>query len=327
MIQLQTQVQELQDAVAHLQQSNDERMGVIKDLVQQTADSVNKMSVIVNGLKLRCRTSRTPSAQNHQLSGQVQSLNDSVDELKARLTRMEKSLSDIQSQQQSTNAALSNLPQAAPRAVPPATGAQFPPARPRSPGTAPTTAAAGPSRTSPGQPNTTLATNPSQRPPRQPSPPPTTCTARLRDYMAARYSLATSEFSDLVKAYPDDNLSGNAFFYLGEMEMRTHKPSPPSRTTTRSSRTTPATPRSPPPSSTRPRPYRHAPERSRRTRAPRPHPALPRLPRASQARAKLNSLRASAVTHPHLMTPSDPEISRIAMHPTPLAPLMLVSLS
>jgi len=41
MVQLQTQVQELQDAVARLQQSNDERMGVLKDLVQQSADTVN----------------------------------------------------------------------------------------------------------------------------------------------------------------------------------------------------------------------------------------------------------------------------------------------
>ena len=45
MVQLQTQVQQLQDAVAHLQQSNDERMGVLNDLVQQSADSVNKMSL------------------------------------------------------------------------------------------------------------------------------------------------------------------------------------------------------------------------------------------------------------------------------------------
>jgi TolA-binding protein len=45
------------------------------------------------------------------------------------------------------------------------------------------------------------------------------------DYISARYPLATSEFNDLIKAYPDDNLSGNAYFYLGEMQMRTHKPS------------------------------------------------------------------------------------------------------
>ena len=47
MIQLQTQVQQLQDAMQHLQQTNDERMGVLQHLVEQTADSVNKMSVTV----------------------------------------------------------------------------------------------------------------------------------------------------------------------------------------------------------------------------------------------------------------------------------------
>src|SRR5713226_636664 len=50
MVQLQTQVQQLQDAVARLQQSNDERMGVMKDLIQQSADSINKMAVIVDAL-------------------------------------------------------------------------------------------------------------------------------------------------------------------------------------------------------------------------------------------------------------------------------------
>src|SRR5271156_2868399 len=107
MIQLQTQVQELQDAIARLQQSNDERMGVMKDLVQQTSDSVNKMSVVIQTLQRQMQTQQ--DAQNgkiDQVSGQIQSLNDSVDELKARLTRMEKSLQDIQGTQQSMNATL-----------------------------------------------------------------------------------------------------------------------------------------------------------------------------------------------------------------------------
>src|ERR1035438_604119 len=42
MIQLQTQVQTLSDQVARLQQSMDERMGVLKNLVEQSTDSVNK---------------------------------------------------------------------------------------------------------------------------------------------------------------------------------------------------------------------------------------------------------------------------------------------
>ena len=40
------------------------------------------------------------------------------------------------------------------------------------------------------------------------------------DYMSGKYPLATSEFGDLVKAYPDNNLSGNALFYIGEMDLR-----------------------------------------------------------------------------------------------------------
>jgi tol-pal system protein YbgF len=42
--------------------------------------------------------------------------------------------------------------------------------------------------------------------------------------MAARYPLASSEFSDLIKAYPDDNLAGNSYFYLGEIDLRIQKP-------------------------------------------------------------------------------------------------------
>jgi chromosome segregation ATPase len=88
MIELQTQIRQLQDAVARLQQSNDERMGVLKDLVQQTADSVNKMSVEVNGMKLATQNQQDAlGTKNDQISGQVQSLNDSLDELKARRHR------------------------------------------------------------------------------------------------------------------------------------------------------------------------------------------------------------------------------------------------
>ncbi len=62
MVQLQTQIQELQDAVARLQQSNDERMGVMKDLVQQSADSVNKMATTIDTLQRQMQTQQ--EAQN-----------------------------------------------------------------------------------------------------------------------------------------------------------------------------------------------------------------------------------------------------------------------
>ena len=110
MVQLQTQVQQLQDAVARLQQSNDERMGVLKDLVQQTADSVNKMSATVSDLQKQMQTAQeAQGGKIDQVSGQIQSLNDSLDEVKARLNALDKTLKDIQSQQQSISATLQNM--------------------------------------------------------------------------------------------------------------------------------------------------------------------------------------------------------------------------
>src|SRR5471030_719543 len=77
MIELQTKVQLLLDAVAKLQQSNDERMGVLKDLVQQNADSVNRMSVTVNSLEKQISAAQTSQgAKVDQVSGQIQALND-----------------------------------------------------------------------------------------------------------------------------------------------------------------------------------------------------------------------------------------------------------
>lgn len=214
MIQLQTQIQDLQNAVAKLQQSNDERMGVLKDLTQQTADAVNKMSVAVDGMKLQMQNQQEASGtKTDQLSGQIQSLNDTLDELKARMARMEKALGDIQGQQQSISAALNNLPQQ--------TGT--------------------PSGPAPGQNTVPPPTGPA--PDQGALPPTSSVVAPVRsaspaggasvgdmyrtaygDYIAAKYPLASAEFQDLANAYPDDNLSGNAYFYMGEIDLRTQKP-------------------------------------------------------------------------------------------------------
>ena len=60
MIQLQTQVQSLQDMLQRLQQSNDERMGVLQHLVEQTADNVNRMSQTVNSLQQAVQAHNNP---------------------------------------------------------------------------------------------------------------------------------------------------------------------------------------------------------------------------------------------------------------------------
>jgi len=206
MVQLQTQIQELQSSVARLQQSNDERMGVLRDLVQQSADSVNKMSVVVDSLQLQMRAQHDSTiAKTDQVSGQVQALNDSLDEVKARLNNVEKTLQSLQNQQQSIDAALQNIAPGTP-------GATTPP----------------PSNSSAPAANANLPTSPSVTAPApslKTSAPAVAALYKtaLSDWMAAQYPLATTEFNEIVRTYPADPMAGNSFYYLGEIEYRNGK--------------------------------------------------------------------------------------------------------
>jgi tol-pal system protein YbgF len=113
MIELQTQVQGLQDQMARMQQSFDERMGIMKNLLDQNTDSMNKVASSIAGLQSTLQRQQTDSgAHVDTLSGQVQALNDSLDELKARLAKVSKQLEEMQAAQQ--NLAAQPVPGAAP---------------------------------------------------------------------------------------------------------------------------------------------------------------------------------------------------------------------
>src|SRR3982750_4471866 len=103
-VQLQTQVQALADQMARMQQSFDERMGVMRNLVEQSTDSVNKLAISVDQVQksLGQQTNDT-AGKVDQVSGQVQALHDSMDELKARLAKLSKQLDDIQAAQSNIN--------------------------------------------------------------------------------------------------------------------------------------------------------------------------------------------------------------------------------
>jgi tol-pal system protein YbgF len=96
MVQLQTQVQQLQDQMARMQQSFDERMGVMRNLVEQQTDTVNKVNSSLQALEQTLAKGRDEqAARNDQISGQIQALNDSVDELKARLAKVSTQLDQM----------------------------------------------------------------------------------------------------------------------------------------------------------------------------------------------------------------------------------------
>jgi tol-pal system protein YbgF len=104
-IQLQTQVQALQDQMTHMQQSFDERMGVMKNLMDQNTDSMNKVAASMTALQGSLEKLQADNGGKvDQLSGQIQALNDSLDELKARLAKVSKQLEDMQAAQQSVAA-------------------------------------------------------------------------------------------------------------------------------------------------------------------------------------------------------------------------------
>lgn len=196
MVQLQTQVQQLQDALQHLQDSQNQQLSVMQHVVQQISDSVNRMNTTVTTLQNQLQSqTEAGGGKIDQLSTQMQGVNDSVDELRSRIDKLNTQLQAIQSQLQSINA---QQQQAQP-------GQQ--PGQPGQPGGEQTQQPGG--QTGPPQP---------QAPPVQ-----QLYQGALADYNAARYDLASSEFGDVLKYYPQDDLSGNAQFYLGEIAYRQHK--------------------------------------------------------------------------------------------------------
>ncbi len=106
MVALQTQVQALQDQIARLQQSNDERFGAMRSLLEQNTDTLNRLANSLDAVSHSLQTTTTDQGGKiDQVSAQVQSLHDSVDELKARLAKVSKQLDDMAAAQQNLQSA------------------------------------------------------------------------------------------------------------------------------------------------------------------------------------------------------------------------------
>jgi TolA-binding protein len=208
MIELQTQVQQLLDMVQRLQSTLDGRFGVLQHLVEQTADTTNQMTATVNSLQAKINSqSEASGGKIDTVSGQVQSLNDSVDELKSRIAKLDKSVSDMQAQLQNVQSAPAGA------AAPPMSQA---PAGPG--GGGPNNGGAGQElgeKPQAGTPQMSAAPAGSVAPPLK-----DTFQGGLRDYNAAHYQVASSEFEDVVHYYPQDELAGTAQFYIGEIAYR-----------------------------------------------------------------------------------------------------------
>ncbi len=101
-VQLQTQVDQLQQAMTQMKQSFDERMGIMKNMLDENKVIANKVSAAIDNLQSSMNRQQTDrSGQVDQISGQIQALNDTMDELKVRLAKVSKQLEDMQAAQQS----------------------------------------------------------------------------------------------------------------------------------------------------------------------------------------------------------------------------------
>lgn len=125
MVALQTQMQALQDQLARLQQSNDERFGAMRSLLEQNTDTINRVANSLDAISHSLQTSTADQGSKvDQVSAQVQSLHDSVDELKARLAKVSKQLDDMAAAQQNLQ---SSPPGGQPGSPQQPQGAQGPP--------------------------------------------------------------------------------------------------------------------------------------------------------------------------------------------------------
>jgi tol-pal system protein YbgF len=129
--------------------------------------------------------------------------------------------------------------------------------------------------------------------PQQPPAPPARqlYQSAMSDYEGARYALASSEFDDVIKYYPENDLAGNAQFYLGEIDFREGKYSDAIKAYGRVLRQYPGNEKAPSAELRRGEAELHMKERTAGIRDLRALIArYPQTPEAMQARSRLNGM-------------------------------------
>jgi len=100
-VQLKSQLEALQDQTTRMQLAFDKTVGSMHSLNEKNADSLNKLSTTLTEFHAALNREQVDSSNRmDRISGQIQRLNDSLDELKARLTKVSKQLEDIDGMRQ-----------------------------------------------------------------------------------------------------------------------------------------------------------------------------------------------------------------------------------
>jgi chromosome segregation ATPase len=100
-VQLKSQLEALQDQTTRMQLAFDKTVGSMHSLNEKNADALNKLSTTLTEFHAALNREQVDSSNRmDRISGQIQRLNDSLDELKARLTKVSKQLEDIDGMRQ-----------------------------------------------------------------------------------------------------------------------------------------------------------------------------------------------------------------------------------
>jgi tol-pal system protein YbgF len=187
-IELQTGVTQLIQGQQAMQTAITQNAAVQRTLIEQSLDSVNKLSTSIAAVQKNTQDfSASSGARLDTMGTQVQGLSDNVADLQARLGKLDQKLTDIQNTLQNVDSKMAAPPP--PAAVPAATG----PAPSGGSGASPLASTAPPASAD------VLYSN------------------GLRDINGKHYDLAAQEFQDYLKYYSETDLASNAQFYLGEI--------------------------------------------------------------------------------------------------------------
>jgi tol-pal system protein YbgF len=199
-VELQQSVNQLIQGQKDIQTTLAQNAAVDKTLMEQSMDTVNKLTGTMMALQKTVQDMQANSgARLDTMSTQIQGISDNLQETLARMGKLNQQLADAQNAIQGIDAKLA--------------------------GSAPPPSAAAPGAGAPGGPG--AAQSPNGLPPipgAAASTPPASAPSAdllysngLRDLNGKKYDLATQEFSDYLKFYGNTDLASNAQFYIGEL--------------------------------------------------------------------------------------------------------------
>jgi tol-pal system protein YbgF len=96
-LQMMQQLDALQSAVQNLQKTVDTQTAVLKTLVEQANDNVNSMKAVVTDLRTSTQSNLASSGAHFDtMASQMQALSESLEEAKARLSKLSEQMAQLQ---------------------------------------------------------------------------------------------------------------------------------------------------------------------------------------------------------------------------------------